>query len=402
MITLAAPALCNGCSACSAVCPNGCIEFVRDSRGFLYPEILPEKCLECHVCEKTCPVLNPRSAKPSFCRVLAVKNKNDEERMAGSSGGFFPALARRFVEEGGIVFGAAWMSGWLVHHQSASMQEDIAAFFGSKYLPSELGDAFRQVKVLLEQDRKVLFSGTPCQIAGLSAFLRRPYHNLLTVEVICMGVPAPRLFQRHLKELEKQFLTGEHPEITEICFRDKSTSGGWKNYHISMWGKKSVAQEPFCFYRKPHRQDAFFRLYLQSLVLRDSCHECRIKQIASTADFTVGDAWGINEILSNFDDNQGASFVCIRTRAGEEWLEKLREKLDCREIAYQQVCERNPSLIRSVPCSPRRKEFDACVDSLSIRELAEKFTKPSWKVSILRKLAGLRERIHAITKTGNI
>lgn len=213
---------CCGCEACGQVCPRRCIDFSADGEGFLYPKVNLELCVNCGLCERVCPVVN--QADPVLPRsVFAAKSKLLSERMASSSGGIFPLLAKSAIARGGVVFGAAFDENLNVRHSHAETEAQLSAFSGSKYVQSRIGNSFRLAADFLKAGRFVLFSGTPCQISGLKKFLGKDYENLLAVEVICHGVPSPKVFSDY---------TSAARSVKRICFKDKST--GWKKYSVSI------------------------------------------------------------------------------------------------------------------------------------------------------------------------
>ena len=228
MIQIRDKSKCCGCAACVQRCPKQCISFKKDSEGFLYPEADASLCIECRLCEKVCPILQePHSHIPKQC--YAAINPNEDVRKNSSSGGIFTAIATTVLSEGGVVFGARFDTDWSVIHDHTETLEGLAAFQGSKYLQSRVGNTYQQAEKFLKEGRKVLFSGTPCQISGLHHFLRKEYSNLLTVDFICHGVPSPSVWQQYLLETKKQHSI---EQITNISFRNKSN--GWKKYRFTI------------------------------------------------------------------------------------------------------------------------------------------------------------------------
>ena len=191
---------CCGCNACVQHCPKSCVTMQEDEEGFLYPIVDQEACIDCGLCEKVCPVLNQGEERKPL-QVYAANNPNEEIRMQSSSGGVFTLLAETIIQEGGVVFGARFNDDWEVIHDYTETKEELAAFRGSKYVQSRIGDSYCQAEQFLKKGRKVLFTGTPCQIAGLNLFLRKEYGNLLTVDFICHGVPSPGVWKSYLEEL---------------------------------------------------------------------------------------------------------------------------------------------------------------------------------------------------------
>ena len=217
MINLKNKQDCCGCSACAQRCPKQCISMTEDEEGFLYPQVDTSKCVDCHLCEKVCPVINQDEARTPL-KVYAAKNSDDEIRLKSSSGGIFTLLAEQTIKDGGVVFGARYDKGWNVVHGYTETIEGLAAFRGSKYVQSNIKRSFFEVKRFLESGRKVLFSGTPCHVAGLKLFLRKEYDNLLTLEIACHGVPSPKVWHNYLTELTD---LNKISIIKSINFRDK-------------------------------------------------------------------------------------------------------------------------------------------------------------------------------------
>lgn len=236
---------CCGCSACVQRCPKQCIVMKEDEEGFLYPVVDKEVCIDCGLCEQVCPVLRQREEREPL-EVYAAFNKNEEVRMQSSSGGIFTALAEPIIKEGGVVFGARFNEDWEVVHDYVETVEGLSAFRGSKYVQSRIGCTFSQAEQFLKQGRKVLFSGTPCQIAGLKLFLRKEYENLLSVDFICHGVPSPGVWRQYLNEFivyqgnkkkisffpSKPIILNSIRDISRIEFRNKRL--GWKKYSFAL------------------------------------------------------------------------------------------------------------------------------------------------------------------------
>ena len=236
-IHLASHDACTGCSACASVCPKGCISMREDREGFLQPHIDAETCVNCHKCEKTCPIITPIKISTDFeTQVYAAINKDEEVRMRSSSGGMFHALAKWTIEQGGVVFGAGFEGIHLKQHYVESLDE-LAILMGSKYIQSDVADSYKQAKTFLKEDRWVLYSGTPCQIAGLKRFLGKDYEKLVTVDLICRGVPSPRIFESYIKRLQTKI---QAQDIKNISFRYnidyyfnlsyKDKNGFWRQY----------------------------------------------------------------------------------------------------------------------------------------------------------------------------
>lgn len=250
---------CCGCAACVQICPKQCISFEEDKKGFCYPIVNTELCVDCKLCERVCPVINPHSShKPT--KVYAAKISNEAIRLQSSSGGIFTALAETIINDGGVVFGVGFDSNWEVEHKYTDTLDGLSAFRGSKYVQSRVGKTYKQVQEFLHQGRKVLFSGTPCQIAGLHKFLGMRYDNLMTVDVVCHGVPSPLVWRAYLDYV----LADGRRYISAICFRDKAT--GWKKFSFSI--KSSLSEVPLIM--EKHSSNCYMQFYLNNLSLRPS------------------------------------------------------------------------------------------------------------------------------------
>lgn len=340
---------CCGCSACEQVCPVSCIRMQEDAEGFSYPVADTETCIDCGLCEKVCPFIHPgMSRRPE--RVYAVKNRREEVRRESSSGGVFALLAGRTLEEGGVVFGACFDDRWEVVHGHAVDENGVERFYGSKYVQSRIGNAYREAERFLKEGRPVLFSGTPCQVAGLKRFLRKEYPNLLAVDFICHGVPSPLVWRSYLNELLSRKLHRPVASVRSIGFRDKHR--GWKLYGLRIVcnsGKTSG------LIRLPLYLDAYLRGFLSDLYLRPACYACAVRGLKSGSDVTLGDYWGCRRSFPDFDDDRGVSAVLLHTEKGRTYFESL--PADKRLSAYEDVLRKNPALEESSEQPSGRQTF---------------------------------------------
>lgn len=312
MINIKEPKDCCGCNACAQRCPKHCINLQEDHEGFLYPKVDINLCIECGLCEKVCPVIN-QSIKKEPLQVFAAINPDEKVRMESSSGGIFTLLAEKVIQENGVVFGARFDENWEVKHDYAETIEGLAAFRGSKYVQSRVEDNYLKAERFLKKGRKVLFSGTPCQIAGLKKFLRKEYDNLLTVDFICHGVPSPKVWRMYLDEICKNYINqGDRKScIKAINFRNKSL--GWKKFSFFfklnptfIRQKNKPIEHLELFYK-----NSFMKGFLNDLILRPSCYHCPSKSGKSESDITIADFWGIESLSPNMDDDKGTSLVFI-------------------------------------------------------------------------------------------
>ena len=333
MITIKDKKDCCGCHACATVCVKHCIMMLPDEEGFLYPVVDKDACTDCGLCEKVCPIINQSEPRRPL-KVYAAKNKDEEIRRQSSSGGIFTLLAEKVINDGGVVFGARFDENWNVIHSWTDTIEGIAAYRGSKYVQSTIGDTYREARDFLKQGRKVLFSGTPCQIAGLKKYLRKDYDNLLTVDVVCHGVPSPLVWCKYLDETREQ-LRAKHgvgknsvpssmdelPVITGISFRDKSN--GWKKYGFRLRYAASEAAENTVSASaieeeilEMHRDNLFMQGFLANLYLRPSCYACTVRSGKSGSDISIADFWGVQNYYPKFDDDKGVGLILVNSEKG--------------------------------------------------------------------------------------
>lgn len=384
---------CCGCSACVQRCPRQCISLKEDEEGFLYPMINDAACIDCGLCEKVCPVLHSGDAHKPL-KVFAAKNNNEKIRVESSSGGVFTVLAEFVIDEGGVVFGAKFSEHWDVIHDYTETKEGLAAFRGSKYVQSRIGDCFNKAKSFLVQGRKVLFSGTPCQISGLKRFLGKEYGNLLTVDFICHGVPSPKVWRMYLDEtitnkcesnsVLSVLLLQHTAPIQSISFRNKCL--GWKKFSfalaLSTTGESGVKES--ILLSEPFTVNSFMRGFLHNLYLRPSCYHCPSKKLKSGSDLTIGDFWGMTNVLPELDDDKGYSVVMLNKP--EETIGKLFDNIDTHEIRYEDVLRYNSSIEVSVKTPQYRKLFFKYLNNEECIPSIHRILSKERKVYLLRRV----------------
>lgn len=336
----------------------------ENSEGFLYPSVDGNTCIECGLCVKVCPVISQSPARRPI-EVYAVKHPDGKIREGSASGGAFSLLASAILEKGGTVFGSRYDNNHEAVHDSAATPAEAAAFTGSKYLQSRMEDCYGKVRKALKEGRKVLFTGTPCQVAGLNHYLSSIPDHLLTAELICHGAPSPGVWRQYLRE-EIQRLEDRgyrNVRIDNVRFRDKDGSG-WKGYHFRIFfsavdpdGKpcRPVLSEP------GKAANLFIRGFLADLYSRPSCYRCPAREFRSGSDITIGDFWGIGDLRPDFDDDRGVSAVLINTEKGRRLFSSL--SCDKLQMTYGDVLRRNRCLETSVAETEKRKAFFlACPD----------------------------------------
>lgn len=318
MIQIKDKSACCGCAACVQRCPKQCISLKEDKEGFLYPIVDKNTCINCGLCEKVCPIIGPNDPREPL-KVYAAKHKDDEIRMKSSSGGIFTLLAEQIIDEGGVVFGSRFDEYWEVMHDYTETKEGLAVFRGSKYVQSRIGNTFQQAENFLKQGRKVMFTGTPCQIAGLKRFLRKEYENLLAVDFVCHGVPSPKVWRMYLDETLARQGIGKNTVLSHAMLRQKfirsvefrSKSTGWKKFSFALTLTKASAdgEGNSVLLSSIFEENLFMQAFLNDLILRPSCYQCVCKAGRSGADITMGDFWGIEKIRPELDDDKGCGLV---------------------------------------------------------------------------------------------
>lgn len=363
MITVKEKHLCTGCEACSNVCPVDAISMLEDEEGFRYPHVDEHLCIQCEKCLKVCPITNtPVIGKLSDPIVFACKSNNDDIRVISSSGGIFSLIADAVLKKRGVVFGAGFDSDFSVVHMNAQNLTDLESLRRSKYVQSSIGLSYKEVEYFLDDGNIVLFSGTPCQIAGLQSFLKTPRDDLITMEVVCHGVPSSKVYRRYLSYLENSY----NGEICEVNFRSKNR--GWDNYSTSIHfsnGKQYSeinSIEPF-----------FMRGFLTNLYLRPSCYDCKFKHNNSVADITVGDYWRIDRLYSHFYDKKGVSLAVVNTEKGLSIFSEIEDDMDCIQTSLEHALECNSVLNHSGQVPHNRDEFFFDLDALDYKTLMRKY-----------------------------
>lgn len=365
MINIEVKHNCCGCGACAQKCPKQCITLKQDSEGFLYPVVNTETCTNCGLCEKVCPVQHPYEARKPL-QTLAAINKDDKIRLKSSSGGIFTLLAESVINQGGVVFGARYDDEWQVTLDYTEIIEGLAAFRGSKYVQARTGETYKQCEKFLKEGRKVLFSGTPCQVAGLNHFLNKEYVNLLTVDVVCHGTPSPKVWDLYLKEVVNSV-----SNITKISMRDKSR--GWNQFSFVMNYNKD---DETITLSVPFNKNDYMRAFLKDMILRPSCYSCASKELKSGSDITIADYWGIQSVAPEMNDDKGTGLVLINTKKGRECFEKF--DLRKRETTFEEGYRGNPAILKSAkPWYNREDFFSKLDDAESVISLIQEELKPT-------------------------
>lgn len=331
---------CTGCFACYNVCTNNAITMTENEEGFKFPKIDQYKCSNCGLCERVCIIKKDNISNSFTQKAFGAKNKDLIERKQSQSGGVFYVLAKHVLSQGGVVYGAIIDDDFVVKHFRANSLESAQKIRGSKYVQSDLGKNFISVKEDLKCGKKVLFSGTPCQIAGLKNYLNKQYDNLILVDLICHGVPTPKLVKDYINWQEKRLKTS----IDKIQFRDTELSWGQNSESLYFKGKKKT----FGIYSK---------LFLSNNALRESCYTCKFASTKKLSDITIGDFWGIEAVNKNFKDKKGVSSVIINSTCGEKLWQEVSESLEIFSCEVGDITKSNKNLVRPTLKPKSRTEF---------------------------------------------
>ena len=347
MIRVAEKKNCCGCGACAQKCPKRCIRMAADDEGFLYPEVDLDSCVSCGICEKVCPVLNFRPGEDTVKGAYAAYAKDTPLRMKSSSGGMFSVFAKVILDNGGVVFGAAFDEDFSVHHISAEDEEGLAPIRKSKYTQSRTEDTFISVKEYLQAGRWVLYTGTGCQISGLKRFLGAEYENLYTIDVLCEGVPSPNVWRRYLERQEKRF----GAPVVRVDFRGKKEDSGWSKFETKLEFANSKK------YSCNNAEDPFMQTFLNAVCLRPSCYACKFKGLGRDSDISIGDCWGIEKRMPDMDDDRGTSIVLVHSDKGQALLNVTKEMLVVRPDDVDKILPPYYSSRRSMMKNPHRDRF---------------------------------------------
>lgn len=396
---------CCGCSACVQKCPKQCILLKEDSEGFLYPEVDKSICIDCGLCEKVCPIIQ-HNEETIPLKILASYNLNESERIESSSGGIFTLLAKRILELGGVVFGGTYDNNWNIVHQYIESIDELSKLRGTKYVQSNIGKCFIQVESFLKEGRQVLFSGTPCQIAGLRHFLKKTYDNLYLIDVLCHGVPSPGIWKEYLKEEAQSLYERSTPTtingktsisssidykelIRDVKFREKGI--GWKKYRfvlnltkVSTEGKENSVLV----------SDVTKNLYLQGMLnhlfIRPICHSCPFREQRSQSNITLGDFWNIEYTDSRFADDKGTSMILINDDKGIKLWDSIDKQTFTVEKTYKQATDTCSMILQPCKMNSKRELFyQEYHNSGSVKKSLKKFLKKRLVNTLKKKLQNL-------------
>lgn len=371
---------CCGCFACANICPKKCIAMEEDEEGFLYPVVDSTRCIDCGLCKATCPMnVSMKNNNLEIIGAWACSARDQKLQSSSSSGGIFSVFAESVLSMGGIVFGAAFDENCRsVLITEIDSVDELGKLRGSKYVQSISGDVHLVVRKKLQEGRLVLFSGTPCQINALKLFLKNNYSNLICVDIICHGVPSPKLWRKHIEEMEKK----KKGNIVNVNFRSKKW--GWIDFGSEYcWSdntKKYVSKDI----------DPYMQCFLSNVSLRPSCYSCQAKT-TRCADITLGDFWGIANCVNEFQIEMGVSLAIIRSNKGKKIFDTVQGKLNSQEVDYKAAISYNHAETHSVEEPACRASVYSDLDTMNYRQFSRKYAHVSVKKKIRKIVTHLKK-----------
>lgn len=366
---------CSGCAACMNACPKKCIDMKEDKEGFLYPLVDINLCINCGICKKKCPILNIKKERQFEQDGYIVQIKDEIIRRESTSGGAFTAIAKYVISKKGVVFGAAYNEKLEVYHTYVEKEEHLKKFRNSKYVQSIIGSSYKKAKKFLDKGRMVCFSGTPCQIEGLSCYLGKEYNNLITVDVVCHGVPSPLVWRKYLEIQREKY----KETFNNIIFRDKYY--GYK--YSTMTIKNSLDED---IYNMGVESDPMLRAFFSEICERPICHGCLFKKRYRVGDFTIWDCFSVENFNKKMDDDKGTTKLLIHTAKGKRVFENIKNDVRYLKIDADILTEGVNEMIESVKPNPLRLQFMNDLNSITSKELFNKYFPDNIRVKLERNL----------------
>ncbi len=369
---------CTGCAACYSVCPEKCISMKENQEGFLYPEVNEDLCIKCGMCRKTCPVNRAHFKELSdMPETYLSRSRNESIRRCSASGGVFTQIAKNFLSEGNsIVYGCVYGENFEVCHAAVSDTDNVEKLSRSKYVQSRIGDIYKDVRQKLLEGKRVLFSGTACQIYGLHSFLGKEYDALYCIDVVCYGVPSPKVYFKYLR-----WVSEKNGQIDKVVMRDKQI---YKKFYRACYaidlknGKK---------YMKLTADDPFALSFFRNLSIRRSCYECHFKTVHRISDITIGDCW-FSENLSELEDVDGVTLTIVHSEKGKQLMES--GNIESVTVNSEKAIKANGGKIYSCAVkNPERDEFFRDIECMEFDDVVKKYLKPDksvrmWLTNVLK------------------
>ncbi len=379
MINITDKEKCCGCSACAAVCPKKCIEMKMDSEGFFYPEVDTAQCIDCGLCDKTCRIINPVPEKEIPQKAFLIQHGDVQVRRESTSGGAYTAISQYIISKGGVVFGAAFDDNFVVKHTCAETEEELQKFRNSKYVQSEIDGTFEKAKAYLDAGRLVCYSGTPCQVEGLLSYLRKPYDNLITVDVVCRAVPSPLVWEKY-----KEVKAGDKA-ILAAKFRDKEPYGYEYSQITLTFPDKKI--------KGGVESDPYLRAFFSNLSDRPGCYDCKFKKRYRVSDITIWDCFDVYKFDKTLDDNTGVTRALVHSEKGLAVLSEIEKTSIVKEIPCEDAIRGVHELTKLTKRGERRADFFADINSMEAEECFRKYFPMTAKVKLEKFVRNTSERM---------
>lgn len=365
---------CTGCRACEQICPVKAISMKEDDEGFITPKVDEERCIKCGLCKKTCGQIDRFYNKNNLeeRKFLGVRPKEKEIAKNSTSGGIAYLISKMVIEENGIVFGSAYDENLMPYQKYVKDKKELQQLRGSKYVTSDTKKTFSQVKEFLEEGKKILYIGVPCQIGGLKKFLKKDYENLYTIDIICHGVPSQKIFKKYLENEEKKL----REKIISYTARSKSKVAWGMGYCAEIKTKNKIKYKKADF-------DPYYTAFLK--VNRECCYECKYANLDRIGDITLGDLWGIEQFDYDFYDKNGVSLAIVNTIKGEKIFNKVKNLVEYRQYNEQQVTKFNGNLKHPTTRPQNREIIYKQLDEMSFEEYSKKYLANKNKLKYVLK-----------------
>lgn len=339
---------CTACTACVSSCPKGCIDMTIDEEGFVFPIIDVQKCINCNLCRKICPVEYPDYLNTEQPDVFATLLKDKSQRVRSTSGGLFYAIARWVISQGGIVYGATLDRNNQVKHIGVENIEELEKLRGSKYVQSDLTGIFHQIRDYLNLNRCCYFVGTGCQVAGLKAFLRKEFKNLITSDVVCHGVPSQSLFDQHIQYLSRKY----NGRITNYQFRDTKRWNGCESFKVIKDKGNSFQRKIPTYYLTPYLYS-----FMYGMTFRYACYDCKFAKIPRQGDLTLADFWGVKDLFPKINARNGVSLILLNNSIGEKVWSEIKDECVSYRSNIEDCSRKNANLIMVSSMPPIRENI---------------------------------------------
>lgn len=366
---------CCGCGHCADVCPKGAIEMTL-SGGYTYPKIDGDKCIDCGLCRRACQFIK-REEKKLSPECFAARINEDSIRLKSSSGGAFTVLSDAVLDCGGAVCGAVFSEDMSVRHIVTDNKTDRDRMRGAKYVQSDMSGAYRDMEAVLKEGKTLLFTGTPCQVAAVKARFKKYEENLITIDLICHGVPAREVWDKYIEYVESVY----KKKVVNFTFRDKQKS--WRTYHAVVTFEDGTT---LC---DTAAIDSYVELFRYDVSLRPACTACPYASTVREGDITVGDFWGLEKVFPQMDDDRGVSALILNTEKGKSFLPMMREKMWLESCEMENVTARQPNMTRPSKPSSKYDEFMSDLETLPFSNVLKKYTNVGFKrkaISLVKKL----------------